>query len=156
MFLRVLLIFVCLQNSWRDCSFLTDLSIFDVTGAFGGGTDMVRDSLADFLSLAISARAAEIFLPPDLIGGICSCHRVDIFLRSHMAGFFRLSLFPKGSLFSRGSEILWGTAPRLREMSWEVFSLPSCLVVQWQKIILGSLPCFPTGLLWWLHFLFIM
>ena len=85
---------------------------------------------ADFLLLAISVQAAEVFYSPDLLGGLRFCRRVDILLRSYLAGFFGIFLFPKGSLFSRGSKILGGAYPRLREMSWEFFSLTSCFFVQ--------------------------
>ena len=73
---------------------------------------------AYFLSLAISARAAEVFCSPNLIGGLCSCRRVDFLLRSHLAGFFGLFLVKKGSLLYQGSEILGGTDPHLQAMSW--------------------------------------
>ena len=85
---------------------------------------------ADFLSLAISAQAAEVFYPPDILGGIRSFCWVDILLFSRLAGFFGIFLVSKGSLFYRSSEILGGTDPRLRAMSWEFFSLTSCFVDQ--------------------------
>ena len=84
----------------------------------------------DFLSLAISARAAEVFCLPDLLGGLLSYRQFDILLRSCLAGFLGVFIVPKGSLFYRGSEILGGTAPRLQEMSWELFSLTYFFVVQ--------------------------
>ena len=56
---------------------------------------MVRDSSADFLSMAISERAAEVFFPRNFIGGLRSCHRVALFLRSYLAGFFGVLLVPK-------------------------------------------------------------
>ena len=86
--------------------------------------------LADFLSMEISVQSAGVFLTPDIIDGLFYCIRFALFLCSRLAGFFRLLLVPKGSLFSWISEILGGTAPRLRAMSWEVFSLPSCFIVQ--------------------------
>ena len=46
-------------------------------------------------------------------------------------------LVPKVSLFSSGNEIIGGTAPHLQVISWEVFSLPFCFVVQRQRESLG-------------------
>ena len=91
---------------------------------------MIRDSLADFLSLAMSAEAVEFFLMPYLPVGIRSCIWVSIFLCSSLAGFFGILFVPKSSLVSRGSNITGWNAPRLGAMSWEVFSLASCFVVQ--------------------------
>ena len=96
-----------------------------------------QNSSADFISLEISARADEVLFPTNILGGLCSCHRVALFLRSCLVGFFGLLLVSKGPLFSCVSKILVGTAPRLREMSWEVLSLTYCLVVQWQRSSLG-------------------
>ena len=59
------------------------------------------------------------------------------FLLSRLAFFFGLLLVPKGPLFSWVSEIIGGTALRLRSMSWGVLSLTYCIVVQWQKKYLG-------------------
>ena len=97
---------------------------------------MIRYSLADFLSLAIPARSAKVFLLPNMFGGLRSCFQVDLFLRSHMAGFFGLLLVPKFSLFYRGSKTLGGTDLFLQEIFWEVFSLPSCLLFKIQIISL--------------------
>ena len=96
--------------------------------------------LADFISLAISVRADEVFLPPSILGGIRYCLMVALFLRSHMSSLFGLLLLPKGSLFSRGSKILRGADPRLRVMSWEVFYLPSSFFFSDKESILVSLP----------------
>ena len=43
----------------------------------------------------------------------------------------------KGSLFSRGYNLLVGTSPRLQSMSWEVFYLPYCFLIKWQRIYIG-------------------
>ena len=93
-----------------------------------------------FLSLEISARSDEFFFPTDHLGGLWSCFWADILLHYCLAfffplhyclaGFFGLLLVPKGFLVSRGSGILGGTAPQLQAMSWEVFSLTSCLIFQ--------------------------
>ena len=91
---------------------------------------MVRDFFSGFLSLTISAPAAEVYLPPNFIGGLRSCCRVALSLRYHLAGFFGILLVPKGPLVSRGFKILGGTASRLRSMSWGVFYLNSCLLIQ--------------------------
>ena len=45
---------------------------------------MVRESLADFLLLEISARAAEVFFLPDLISGLRYCLWVAVLLRFHL------------------------------------------------------------------------
>ena len=91
--------------------------------------EAVPNLLADFISLAIFVRAAEVFLPPNIIGSISSFLLVALFLRSHMSSLFGLLLLPKGSLFSRGSKILGGDDPRLRVISWEVFYLTSCFLL---------------------------
>ena len=108
--------------------------------------EAVPNLLADFISLAIFVRAAEVFLPPNIIGSISSFLLVALFLRSHMSSLFGLLLLPKGSLFSRGSKILGGDDPRLRVISWEVFYLPSCFVVQRQKKYLGISSLISDGL----------
>ena len=98
---------------------------------------MVRESSADFLSLDISVWAAEVSFPTNLLSGLRSCRRINLFLSSRLAGFFGILHVPKVSLFSRGSEILGGTAPCLRAMYWEFFSMPSCLVVRRLRRSLG-------------------
>ena len=108
---------------------------------------MIRDSSADFPSLAIPARSAKVFLPPNMFGGLRSCFQVDLFLLSCLAGFFGLLLVPNVSLFSRGSKTLGGTDLCPQEIFWEVFSLPPCLVFQIQIMsieISSLLSEFPT------------
>ena len=68
---------------------------------------MVRDSSADFLSMAISERAAEVFFPRNFIGGLRSCHRVALFLRSYLAGFFGVLLVPKRFPVFLGLRFFW-------------------------------------------------
>ena len=80
------------------------------------------------------------------IGSLYFCSRFDLFLHSHMAGFFRFLLIPKGSLFFWGPKILGGTDPRLWEMSSELFPLPFCFVVQWWRRYLGISSLLPDRL----------
>ena len=56
-------------------------------------------------------------------------------------------LSPKGFLFYRGSKILGGTDPRLQEMYSIIFSLPSCLVIQRQRMSLGISSLISNGLI---------
>ena len=79
---------------------------------------MVRESLVDFLSLAVSAQAAEVFFPTNMFGGICSCRWFALFLHSRLAGLFGLLLVPKSFPVFLGSKILRGNAPRIRAMTW--------------------------------------
>ena len=67
----------------------------NVSNVTGGGSEGVRDYLADFLSLAISAQSDEVFFPPDIIGGLRYCRRGDLLFRSCMMGFFGILLVPK-------------------------------------------------------------
>ena len=99
--------------------------------------EAVPKLLADFLSLEIYARAAEVFWLPDILSGLRSCHLIDNLILSRLAGFFRIFLVPKGSLLYRSSEILGDTAPRLWVISRELFSLTSFFVVQWKIMSLG-------------------
>ena len=108
---------------------------------------MVRDSSPDFLSLAISSQAAEVFFSSNLLGGPHSCRRVAVFLRSLLTGFFGLLLFPKYSLVYWGSKILGGTAPRLRSMSLEELYLPSYLFIQQKIRYLGIHSLLSNGLI---------
>ena len=85
-----------------------------------------------------------------------SCNLVWHFICEKNLGFFGLLFVPKGSLVSQVSNITGWTAPRLGAMSWEVFSLTSCLVVQLQRGSLGIYFWYTTGLLWCLSFLFIL
>ena len=89
----------------------------NVSNVIVGGSKVVRESPAGFLSLEISAQAAEVFFPTGFLDGLRSCLRFYLFLCSCLLGFFRILLVPKGSLFSWGSKILGGTAPRLQAMS---------------------------------------
>ena len=50
-------LFLCLQNSRRDCSFLGILSIFYVSNVFGGSSKVVRNSSPYFL-IACNFRAS--------------------------------------------------------------------------------------------------
>ena len=105
-------------------------SKLNVSNIIGGGSEVVRESSAVFLSLAICARASGVYFPPNLLGVLRSCRRVALFLRYLLAGVLGILLVPKGSLFSWGSKIIGGISPRLRVMSWEFFYLPSFIVVQ--------------------------
>ena len=111
---------------------LSRLNIFNI---IGGGSKVVMNSLADFLSISISARDFED-----------SCLRVALFLRWFMVDFFELLLVSKGPLFSWGSKVLGGIAPRQRAMYWEVFYFPPCLVVQWQRRSIGITTLLYDGL----------
>ena len=90
---------------------------------------------ANFLSLSISARAAEVFLPSDIFGNLQSCPKV-VYIRPLV---WRCSLqvivdsCPLFYLYGRGSKVLGRTASRLWAMSWEVFSLPSIFLVLWRR-----------------------
>ena len=107
---------------------------------------MVRDSSPDFPSLSISAQSDEVLILPDILGGLLYCRRVDLFLPYCLAGFFSTLLVPKGSLFYRGSKILRGTAPRLKDIFWEVFYMPFCIVVQQQRNSIGISSLLSDGL----------
>ena len=61
-------------------------------------------------------------------------------------GFLGLLFVPKGSLVYWGSKIIGWTVPRLRAMSWEVISMPSCIVVKLQIRSLGISYLIPDGL----------
>ena len=78
----------------RDTIFGALLRI-NVSNVIRGGSKVIRDSSANFLSLKISARAAEVFFLPDLLRGLLYCRRVDILLLSCLASFFGLMFFPK-------------------------------------------------------------
>ena len=107
------------------------LSIFDVRRF----PEEAPELPAKFLSLSLPRELVSFFSSAwstNNLGSLWYCRRVDIFLFSHMSGFFGFLLVPKVSLFSWGSEILGGTALRLRAMSWEFFSLAYCFVIQWQ------------------------
>ena len=77
-------------------SLLRVLSRINVSNLIGWGSEIVKESLADFLSLVISAQAAEVFFPPYHLGVLGSCVRIALFLRSLMADFFGFLLVPKG------------------------------------------------------------
>ena len=56
---------------------------------------VVRDYLAYFLPLEISAQATDILLPPNLLCGIHYCLRVSLLLLSRLVGLFGILLVPK-------------------------------------------------------------
>ena len=70
-------------------------SMVNVSNFIAGGSEVVGESLVDLLSMEISAQAAEVFFPPDILGGIQSCCQVDIFLYCRLVDFFGLLLVPK-------------------------------------------------------------
>ena len=53
---------------------LSVLLRINVSNVIRGGSEVVRDYLADFLSLIISTRADKVFFPPNLLGSLRSCH----------------------------------------------------------------------------------
>ena len=87
--------------------------------------------LVNFILLSISLWAAEVFLPPNILGGLRSCLSVDDIRQF----FWSRSLWSLGStcpLFSlsdRGSKVLGRTASRFRAITWEFFYLPSVFIV---------------------------
>ena len=121
-----------LEKSWVLYSVLEDSpSIFD----FRCFLEQAPKLPANFLSLSISARAAEVFLPSDLFVNLRSCPKV-VYIRPLV---WRCSLqvivdsCPLLYLYGRGSKVLGRTASRLWAMSWEVFSLPSIFLVLWRR-----------------------
>ena len=85
----------------------------------------------NFFSLSLSARAAEGFLPYNIIRGLRSCFRVvDIHPLVWRRSFRALrDSRPLSSLRDRDSKVLGGNASRLRAILWEVLYLPSVFLV---------------------------
>ena len=93
---------------WLRDPLLRVLLRLNVSNVIGGGFEVVRYSLADFILLEISIQAAGVKFMPDLFRGFRSCCRVALLLRSYLAGFFRLFLVLKVSLFSWGFKLSEG------------------------------------------------
>ena len=85
----------------------------------------------NFFSLSLSARAAEVFLPYNIISGLrSSCEVVDIHPLVWRRSFRALrDSRPLSSLRDRDSKVLGGNASRLRAILWEVLYLPSVFLV---------------------------
>ena len=111
----------------------------NVSEVFGGSPKVISKSFRSFPRKLASL--FSISWSTNHLGGLCFCCWVDILLRSCLTGFFGLLLVPKCYLFLRGSKILGGTALHLRMMSWKVFSLTFCIIVQQQRnsLVISSL-----------------
>ena len=99
-------------------------------------------------SLAIpSARADAFFLPLDLLGGLRYFLRVsDIHLIICWWSISDLRRPQKVLCFLWDPVILGGTALRLRAMSWEVFYLTSCLIINQRRSYLEIYYLFSDGI----------
>ena len=115
---------------------------------FSGGVSKVSNRFSFTFYSVWSAEVLSLAWSVDHPGGICSYFCVSLFLHSCMEGLFRIFLNPKGPLFFGGYEVLRGTAPRLRAISWEVFSLPYFLLLVDKEVLFISLPLYLIGLIW--------
>ena len=135
-------------------TFLRVLFFLNVSDIFVGGSEVVRksfqSSLRDLNWLFSSAWST------DNLGGLRSCRRVSILLRSCLAGFFGLLLLQKVPCFLGGPKLSEGLLHACDRCPG--YSSTRLLVSSFsdEEGLMGYLPCSLTVLPWWPSFLFIL
>ena len=113
------------------------LSTINASIVIVGGSEVVRDSLAYFSHLQFPHELLRFYFRQilsavsDIVAGLLFSSAIvwQVYLGS--------CLYSKGYLVSRCSKIPGETDTILQEIYWEVFSLPSCLVVKIPRRYIG-------------------